>query len=63
MQKGTTHSYQQLKEVILQDFPAHKNQLPWEAKAVLARWELSIEDDMILHGCRLLILIAMQKRS
>ena len=52
-------TYQQLKEVILQGFPDHKNQLPERLRQY---WELSIEDDIILHGCRLLIPIAMRKK-
>ena len=56
-------TYQQLKEVILQGFPDHKNQLPERLRQYWqVRRELSIEDDIILHGCRLLIPIAMRKK-
>ena len=56
-------TYQQLKEVILQGFPDHKNQLPARLRQYWqVRRELSIEDDIILHGCRLLIPIAMRKK-
>ena len=55
-------AYMQLKETILKGFPDHKKQLP---EALRQYWqvcrELSIEDDLILYGCRLLIPTAMCK--
>ena len=54
--------YMQLKKTILKGFPDHKNQLP---EALRQYWqvcrELSIEDDLILYGYRLLIPTAMRK--
>ena len=56
-------TYQQLEEVILQGFPDHENQLPERLRQYWqVRWKLSIEDDVILHGCRLLITMAMRKK-
>ena len=56
-------TYIQLKERILNGFPDHKNQLP---EALRQYWQvrqgLSIEDDLILYGCRLLIPAAMRKK-
>ena len=55
-------AYLQLKETILKGFPDHKNHLP---VALRQYWQvcrdLSIEDDLILYGCRLLIPTAMHK--
>ena len=48
--------YQQLKAVILRGFPDHRGQLPDACKQY---WQvchnLTIEDDLIVYGCRLLI--------
>ena len=58
----TDEAYMQLKETIVKGFPDHKKQLP---EALRQYWqvcrELSIEDDLILYGCRLLIPTAMHK--
>ena len=55
--------YQQLKDVILQGFPDHKNQLPERLRQYWqVRRELSIEDSIILHSCRLLVPTAMHKK-
>ena len=59
----TDEAYIQLKETILTTFPVHKNQLP---EALRQYWQvyhdLSKEDDLILYGCRLLILTALCKK-
>ena len=56
-------TYQQLKEVILQGFPDHKNQLPGRLRQYWqVHRELSIEDGILLHGCRLLVPTAMRKK-
>ena len=68
MQEQQEHSqkdeaYQGLKEVILKEFPDHRNQL---SEMLRRYWQvhhkLSVEDDFILHGCRLLIPTAMRKK-
>ena len=55
--------YQQLREIILAGFPDHRGQLPDRCKKYWqARHHLTIEDGLIVHGCRLLI-PAMMHRS
>jgi len=55
--------YQALKKVILQGFPDHKSQLPhlctpyWHI-----RHHLTVDDDLIVHGCRLVIPTAMRRQ-
>ena len=54
-------TYQKVKHYILQGLPAHRHQLPDDCKAFWGAWEyLTIEDDLILHSCRLLILSQMR---
>ena len=57
-------TYIQLKATILKGFPDHKYQ---PTEALRQYWqvchELSIEDDLILYGCRLLIPTAMRKTT
>ena len=62
MQRWMKPTYVQLKATILKGLPDHKNQLP---EALRQYWqvcrELSIEDDVTLCACRLLIPIAKHK--
>ena len=53
--------YQELHSIILNGFPAHRHQLPETCKLFWAVKEhLSIDDGLIVHGCRLLIPRAMR---
>ena len=55
--------YQQLREIILAGFPDHRGQLPDKCKKYWqARHQLTVEDELIVHGCHLLI-PAMMRRS
>ena len=48
--------YQQLRQFILNGFPSHRSQLPDSCKRYwLVRDHLTIDDDLIVNGCRLLI--------
>ena len=48
--------YQQLKTVILKGFPHHQSDLPDHCKQYWqVRYNLTIEDNLIVYGCRLLI--------
>jgi len=48
--------YQQLRQLILNGFPSHRSQLPDSCKRYwLVRDHLTIDDDLIVNGCRLLI--------
>ena len=48
--------YQQLRQLILNGFPDHRSQLPDPCKRYwAARDHLTIDGDLIVHGCRLLI--------
>ena len=48
--------YQKLKHYIISGFPTHRQQLPDDCKRFWSvRTHLTIEDDLILYGCRLLI--------
>ena len=48
--------YQQLKRVTLQGFPDHRGQLPDGCKQYWqARHHLTLDNDLIVYGCRLLI--------
>ena len=52
--------YQQLRHFILDGFPDHRSQLPDSCKRYWsARDHLTIDDDLIIHGCRLLIPVRM----
>ena len=54
-------TYQQLKHYIVNGFPTHRRQLPDGCKGYWgARTHLTIEDDLILYGCRLLIPLQMR---
>ena len=54
--------YQCLKQMIMKGFPDHRSQVPelcrryWQA-----RHHLTIEDDLIVHGCCLVIPSSMRK--
>ena len=53
--------YQQLLQFILDGFPNHRSQLPDSCKRYwTARDHLTIDDDLIVHGCRLLIPVKMR---
>ena len=53
--------YQQLCQFILNGFPDHRSQLPDPCKRYwIARDHLTIDDDLIVHGCRLLIPVKMR---
>ena len=55
--------YQQLQKVILEGFPAHRNQLHEPCQRYWnVREHLSIDDNLIVHGCRLLIPKAMRQQ-
>ena len=55
--------YQQLCKVILEGFPDHHTQLPESCRPYwIVREHLSIDDDLIVHGCRLLIPSAMRSQ-
>ena len=51
-----TQEYQQLQHFILQGFPAHQSQLPEPRRQFWHICEyLSLDDELIVYGCRLLI--------
>ena len=55
------HEYQELRSTILNGFPAHRHQLPETCKRYWTLKEhLSIDDGLIIYGCRLLIPRAMR---
>ena len=48
--------YQHLKNFILNGFPSHRSQLPETCKRYWnVRDHLTLDDNLIVHGCRLLI--------
>ena len=55
--------YQQLKATIWKGFPDHKNTLPDSSKRY---WQiqhsLTIDDDLTVYGCQLLILSQMRRQ-
>ena len=54
--------YQQLKEIILKGFPEHRSLLPESCKKYWqARNHLTLDEELIVHGCRLMIPAAMRK--
>ena len=54
--------YQQLKRMILEGFPDHRGQLPDGCKQYWqARYHLTLDNDLIVYGCRLLIPAALRK--
>ena len=53
--------YQQLQHFILDGFPDHRSQLPDSCKRYWnTRDHLTIDDDLIVHGCHLLIPVQMR---
>ena len=55
--------YQTLKFYINSGFPQHRKQLPSECRRYWnTRTQLSVEDDLILYGCRLLIPSPMRRQ-
>ena len=55
--------YQQLWELILNGFPDHRQQFPESCRWFWnVREHLSIEDGLIVHGCRLLISTVMRQQ-
>ena len=53
--------YQQLQTVILNGFPSHRQQLPEACRRFWnVREHLSVDDGLIVHGCRLLIPTTMR---
>lgn len=55
-QAAQDHEYQQLLSVILNGFPQHKQQLPDNCRRFWSvREHLSVDDGLIVYGCRLLI--------
>ena len=54
--------YQQLRQFILNGFPSHRSQLPDSCKRYwLVRDHLTIDDNLIVNGCRLLILTKLHQ--
>lgn len=57
------HEYQKLKSVILDGFPDHCKQLPEECKRYWSiREHLTVDEDLIVYGCRLLIPSEMRQK-
>ena len=55
--------YQQLKGIIMQGFPNHRGDLPESCKRYWQlRHHLTIDDGLIVYGCRLLIPSQMRRR-
>ena len=55
--------YQQLQQVIFEGFPDHRSQLHDSCRRYWnVREHLSIDDNLIVHGCRLLIPTAMRQQ-
>ena len=55
--------YQQLRGIILNGFPDHRQQLPESCRRFWnVREHLSIDDGLIVHGCRLLIPTSMRQQ-
>ena len=55
--------YQQLRDIILNGFPDHRHQLPESCRRFWnVREHLSIDEGLIVHGCRLLIPTAMRQK-
>ena len=53
--------YQQLQKVILQGFPDHRSQLHESCRCYWnAREHLTMDDNLIVHGCRLLVPATMR---
>ena len=56
-------AYQQLKHTITHGFPDHRSQLPESCRCFWsAREHLSVDDGLIVYGCRLLIPASMRRQ-
>ena len=61
-QAAQDHEYQQLRETILKGFPDHKGMLPDSCKQYWqVRHHLTLDEDLIVYGCRLLIPSGMRR--
>ena len=61
-QAAQDHEYQQLRETILKGFPDHKGMLPDPCKQYWqVRHHLTLDEDLIMYGCRLLIPSGMHR--
>ena len=57
------HAYQQLVHYVLDGFPEHRGQLPDECKPFWGvRSHLSVDDGLIVYGCRLVIPHKMRRQ-
>ena len=57
------HMYQQLLHYVREGFPDHRSQLPDECRAYWnVRGQLSVDDDLVVYGCRLVIPPALRKQ-
>ena len=55
--------YQQLQKIILKGFPQHRNQFHESCRHYWnVRKHLSIDDSLIVHGCRLLMPTVMRRQ-
>jgi len=53
---NSDEDYAQLKDIILKGFPSHKGELPQSCRPYWqVRHNLTIDEDLIIYGCRLLI--------
>ena len=60
---GEDPVYQKVKHYILNGFPAHRQQLPDDCRAFWSvRAHLTVEDNLILYGCRLVIPSKMRRQ-
>ena len=56
--------YQKLQQIITQGFPDHRNQLPDSCRRYWnIREHLTVDDGMIVYGCRLLIPSSMRQQA
>ena len=56
-------TYQQLLHYIREGFPDHRSQLPEQCRAYWrARDQLSIDDDLVVYGCRLVVPTTLRKQ-
>jgi len=60
---NTDKAYQQLKHYVTSGFPDHRHMMPDECKAYWQiRQHLSVEEDLVLYGCRLVIPYPLRAR-
>ena len=56
--------YQVVKKMVLKGFPAHRSQMPEECRRFWSvREHLTVDDDLIVYGCRLLIPLEMRHQT